>query len=130
MELINTLGRAEDSPQMRAVIKEGLEAVVLMLSPIVPHITQALWEILGHDGLVMQQAWLKADPAALTRDSVEVVVQVNGKLRAHLQVASDLDSAAIEQLALNDPHVQRFLEGKTVKKVVVVKGKLVNVVVA
>lgn len=130
MELINTLGRAEDSPQMRAVIKEGLEAVVLMLSPIVPHITQALWEILGHDGLVMQQAWLKADPAALTRDSVEVVVQVNGKLRAHLHVASDLDSAAIEQLALNDPHVQRFLEGKTVKKVVVVKGKLVNVVVA
>jgi leucyl-tRNA synthetase len=130
MELINTLGRAEDSPQMRAVIKEGLEAVVLMLSPIVPHITQALWEILGHDGLVMQQAWLKAAPAALTRDSVEVVVQVNGKLRAHLQVASDLDSATIEQLALNDPHVQRFLEGKTVKKVVVVKGKLVNVVVA
>jgi leucyl-tRNA synthetase len=130
MELINTLGRAEDSPQMRAVIKEGLEAVVLMLSPIVPHITQSLWEILGHDGLVMQQAWLKADPSALTRDSVEVVVQVNGKLRAHLQVASDLDSAAIEHLALNDPHVQRFLEGKTVKKVVVVKGKLVNVVVA
>jgi len=129
MELINSLSRAKDTPQSRAVIQEGLEAIVLMLSPIVPHITQALWQKLGHSGLILYAAWPQVDESALKRDEIEMVVQVNGKLRGHISVPVDADKQSIETMALNEPNVQRFTAGKTLKKVIVVPKKLVNVVV-
>ncbi len=130
MELLNHLSRAEETTTTkRALIQEGLEAVVLMLAPIVPHITQALWQILGHHDLILKAPWPKVDAAALQRDEIELVVQVNGKLRAHITVAIDADKQTIETVALNEPHVQRFISNKMVKKVIVVPNKLVNVVI-
>ncbi|NJO17968.1 MAG: leucine--tRNA ligase [Thioploca sp.] len=130
MELLNHLSRAEETTTTkRALIQEGLEAVVLMLAPIVPHITQALWQILGHHDLILKAPWPKVDVAALQRDEIELVVQVNGKLRAHITVAIDADKQTIETIALNEPHVQRFISNKMVKKVIVVPNKLVNVVI-
>lgn len=130
MELLNTLSRAKDSPQMRAVIREGLNATVLMLSPIVPHISQELWQLLGHEGQVLNAPWPAVDKAALVRDEVTLVVQVNGKVRARLNVAADLDKEAVETLALSEPNVQKFTEEKTIRKIIVVPKKLVNIVVA
>jgi leucyl-tRNA synthetase len=130
MELLNGLSRAKDRPQTRAVIREGLEAVVVMLSPIVPFMTQVLWQGLGHSGLVLDAAWPQVDKSALERDELKMVVQVNGKLRGHITVPVAADKQTIETMALNEPNVQRFTAGKTVKKVIVVPKKLVNVVVA
>ena len=130
MELLNHLSRAEETTTKRALIQEGLEAVVLMLAPIVPHITQALWQALGHRDLIINASWPKVDATALQRDEIELVVQVNGKLRAHITIAIDADKSTIETTALNEPNVQRFVGDKMVKKVIVVPNKLVNVVIA
>ncbi len=129
MELLNAFNKATDTPQTRAVMQEGLEAVVLMLSPIVPHITQILWEALGHQGLTLEAGWAKLDQTALIRDEIEITVQVNGKLRARIAISVNADKQTIENIVLNDPQVQKFIEGKPIKKVVIVPQKLVNVVV-
>jgi len=131
MELINILYKFEDdTPQGRAVVQEALEAVILMLSPIVPHIAHVLWQGLGHQDAVLDHPWPEADPAALAREVVELVVQVNGKLRGRVSVPADAARGEIEGAALADPNVQRHLDGKAVKKIVVVPGRLVNIVVA
>jgi leucyl-tRNA synthetase len=129
MELLNSLSKADNTPQSRAVMKEGLTALVQMLSPVVPHITQELWHVLGHHELLVNVTWPAVDTSALQRDTVELVVQVNGKLRARIAVAIDASNHEIEQAALADENVQRFIEHKVIKKIVVVAGKLVNVVV-
>ena len=130
MELTNTLYKAveDTSAQGRAVLQEGLEAAVLLLAPIVPHVTQELWEILGRDGLVINAAWPQADPAALVQDTLKLVVQVNGKVRGQIQVDAGAAGEALERAALEEPNVRRFIDGKTVRKVIVVPGRLVNVV--
>jgi leucyl-tRNA synthetase len=129
MELCNELGKLDPAQeQARAVMDEALQAVVLMLCPIVPHVCHSLWQALGGEGDVMNAAWPAADEAALVRDSIEMVVQVNGKVRAKMQVPADADKAAVESLALGQDNVQRFLDGVTVRKVIVVPGKLVNIV--
>ncbi len=129
MELLNALGKFEDdSDSGRAIKREGLEAIVLMLAPIVPHICHELWHRLGHEGMVVDARWPKADPEALAQDTVSLVVQVNGKLRGKIQVAADAGKTEVEQAALTEPNVQRFIEGKTVRKVIVVPGRLVNIV--
>jgi leucyl-tRNA synthetase len=109
-------------------VQEALEFIVLMLSPIVPHAAHALWHELGHAGAIVDAPWPKPDPAALAQDSVEIVVQVNGKLRSRIAVRADADEGTIRAAALADANVQRFIEGKPVRKVIVVPGKLVNVV--
>ena len=130
MELLNDIGKLKsDSAQARAVVKEGLEAIVLMLSPITPHISHALWSALGNDGAVVDQSWPAFDESAMTRDSIELVVQVNGKLRGRLEVAADADKETVEKLAIEDENVQRHIDGKTVRKVIVVPGRLINIVV-
>jgi leucyl-tRNA synthetase len=130
MELINALYRFEDNTtQGRAVMQEALEAIVLMLSPIVPHISHALWHELGHTEAVVSARWPQVDATALIKDSVELVVQVNGKLRARVAVPTSADRAQAEAAALADENVQRFVGGKQIKKIVVVPGKLVNIVV-
>ena len=131
MELLNALTRAPgSSPQDRALKQEAYETVTLLLAPIVPHVAEALWKGLGRQGSVMQAPWPKPDPAALKRDTLELVVQVNGKLRGHIRVPADAVREVIEQTALEAAFVQSFVAGKSVKKVVVVPGKLVNVVAA
>lgn len=131
MELLNELYRFEDeSEQGKAVMRQAVNTVVLMLSPIVPHITQKLWQLLGHDSLIIEQAWPQFDEAALERDSIELVVQVNGKLRSKIYVPADADNDAIENIALKDEKIQLNIQDKTVRKVIVVPGRLVNLVVA
>jgi leucyl-tRNA synthetase len=110
------------------VAYEALRAVVLMLNPIVPHICHDLWQVLGGEGDVLNAPWPIVDESALTRDSIEMVVQVNGKVRAKMQVAADADKSAVEASALEQDNVQRFLDGVSVRKVIVVPGKLVNIV--
>jgi leucyl-tRNA synthetase len=130
MELLNAVNRFDDdSEQGRAVVREALEAVVLMLSPIVPHICHALWERLGHESALIDQPWPAFDESALERDLVDLVVQVNGKLRGKISVAVDADRDSIIELALADPNAQRFIAGNEIKKTIIVPGRLVNIVV-
>jgi leucyl-tRNA synthetase len=129
MELLNELGRAgDDSAQGRAVMQEALEAVVLMLSPIVPHITHALWKALGGEPAVIECRWPVCDRNALVQEELTLVVQVNGKVRGKVSVPADAGQDAIESRVLEEPNVRKHLQGKPVKKVIVVPGKLVNVV--
>ncbi|MDX1512511.1 MAG: leucine--tRNA ligase [Gammaproteobacteria bacterium] len=130
MELVNALAKSGDeSEQGRAVMREGLDAVVLMLAPIVPHAAHVLWRALGHETAVIDERWPVADESALERDAIDLVVQVNGKLRGHISVSKSADRKTIESEALENPNVQRFVEGRTIRKLIVVPGKLVNVVV-
>lgn len=129
MELCNELAKLDTgNPQSRAILNEALEAVVKMLSPIAPHITQELWQALGHKDDFLNASWPVVDESALTRDSIEIVVQVNGKVRDRMEVSVDASKDAIEADALAQDNVKRFLEGVSVRKVIVVPGKLVNIV--
>ena len=130
MELLNALNRFKDtSASGRVVVHEGLEAVVLLLSPIVPHICHELWHVLGHEDAVVNVPWPRADASALVREMVEIVVQVNGKLRGRISVAADAGTEAISAAALADENVKRFVADKPIRKTIVVPGRLVNVVV-
>jgi leucyl-tRNA synthetase len=102
---------------------------VLVLSPIAPHICQALWEALGEPGLLVAARWPEVDASALVQDTIELVVQVNGKLRGRVQVPADASEALVREAALADPNVQRFMEGKPLRKFVYVPGRLANLVV-
>ena len=129
MELSNALSELSDRDgQNLAVEREALRATVLMLSPIAPHVCHSLWPLLGGEGAVMDAPWPALDQSALVRDSVEMAVQVNGKLRARMEVAANAEKEAIEALALEQDNVQKFIDGNTVRKVIVVPGKLVNIV--
>ena len=129
MELMNSVGRFVDvSQQGRAVMQEALETSVLLLAPITPHICHELWNELGHDDAVLDATWPEADDSAMVKASQQIVVQVNGKVRAKLELAVDLDKEALQKAALDDENVQRFIEGNTIRKVIVVPGKLVNIV--
>ncbi|MBR9872557.1 MAG: leucine--tRNA ligase, partial [Gammaproteobacteria bacterium] len=129
MELLNEVSKlGDDEPQSRAVRQEALDVAVLVLSPIVPHICHQLWHALGHSETVVDASWPVADESAMVRSEIEVVLQVNGKVRAKQSVPADISKDDLEKLALENENVQRFTEGKTVRKVIVVPGKLVNVV--
>jgi leucyl-tRNA synthetase len=130
MELLNSLAKfPQPAPQDRAVVHEALEIAVLGLSPIIPHCTHALWEALGHRGALIDEPWMQADPQALETSTVQMVVQVNGKLRGHISIAVDATDEVIRAAALADPNVQKFVGAAAVRKVVIVPGKLVNIVV-
>jgi len=130
MELLNAINKFDDSSDAgRAVEHEALEAVVVMLSPMTPHICHALWRELGHETALIDQRWPEFDESALELDMIELVVQVNGKLRGRVSVPADADKASIEQTAVTDENVQRFVDGKEIRKVIVVPGRLVNIVV-
>jgi leucyl-tRNA synthetase len=131
MELMNAYGKVDgDDAVTRSVRQEVLENVTLLLSPIVPHICQALWAELRSNGVIEDATWPSTDQSAMVQDEVELVVQVNGKLRGSITVAKTLAKEAIEQHAIAQPFVQKFLEdGATVRKIIVVPNKLVNIVV-
>jgi leucyl-tRNA synthetase len=113
------------------VRQEVLQGVALLLSPIVPHICQALWAELKPNSHILDAGWPVADPSAMVQDSIEYVVQVNGKLRGNLTVPRETEKATIEQLTLTQDFVTKFLvDGASVRKIIVVPNKLVNVVIS
>ena len=130
MELLNHVSKFDDmSDQGRAVRHEALQAMVLLLNPVTPHVSHSLWQALGHPATLLEDVpFPQADPAALLRDAITLAVQVNGKLRGTIEVAVDVGKDEVERLALAEPSVARFLEGMSVRKVIVVPGKIVNIV--
>ena len=130
MELLNVLAKFDDaSDNGRALRQEVLESVVLLLNPITPHACHALWQQLGHPQTLLEDiAFPQADPEALKRDALTLAVQVNGKLRGTIEVAADASREQIEALGLAEPNAAKFLEGLTVRKVIIVPGKIVNIV--
>ena len=129
MELLNEVGKLTDNEsQTIAVRHEALNSAVLLLSPIAPHICHSLWNMLGNQGAIANAPWPTLDESALVRSSIEMVIQVNGKVRGKIQVAADASKEAVEKLALEDSNVQRFTDGVTIRKVIVVPGRLVNIV--
>ncbi|MBA1273491.1 leucine--tRNA ligase [Stutzerimonas azotifigens] len=129
MTLMNVLEKAPStSEQDRALLQEGLETVALLLAPITPHICHTLWEQLGKTGAIIDATWPSVDESALVQDSLTLVVQVNGKLRGQIEVAANASRESVEAQARANENVVRFTEGLTIRKVIVVPGKLVNIV--
>jgi leucyl-tRNA synthetase len=130
MELVNTLAKFTDnSDNGKAVRQEALEAIVLMLAPMVPHICHQLWLDLGHEQAVVSASWPQVDSSALEQDTIELVIQVNGKLRSKISVSATATTDEVQTMALNDEQALRFIDGKSIRKVIVVPKKLVNIVV-
>ena len=129
MELMNKLTRADTKTQQdRAILQEALLAVVKLLSPITPHISAELYEALGQQDEVLDTPWPVVDQSALVEDSKLIVVQVNGKLRAKLTVATDAQQDVVQAMALKDGNVSKFTDGKTIRKIIFVPGRLLNIV--
>jgi leucyl-tRNA synthetase len=138
MELINAVVKFQNDDNQNPnnkkekkncpITKHALETAVLLLSPVVPHICQELWQLSGHTELVVDANWPKCDENALSRDEILIIMQVNGKTRGKMEVAVDLSKQAIEELAMKDENVTKFINGKTVRKVIVVPGRLINIV--
>ena len=130
MKILNALERASGAgASPGATLTEGMSILLRLLSPIAPHIAHTLWRELGYGEDILHAPWPEPDAAALERDEIELVVQVNGKLRANIRVAKTAGRDAIEAAAIANEQVQKFVAGQKVKKVVVVPGRLVNVVV-
>lgn len=130
MELMNEVNRCADrsTPENLAVEREAIEAAIILLAPVAPHIGHTLWEALGHDSNIIDQAWPTVDEAALVKASITIVIQVNGKVRTKLDVANGISNEDLEAMALANDNVKKFTDGNTVRKVIVVPGKLVNIV--
>ena len=130
MELLNEITRSADrsTPNGLAVEREALEAATLLLAPIVPHACHALWQAFGNEVAVLDAPWPTVDEAALVKDTITIVAQVNGKVRAKLDAPANADKDALEKIALADESVLKHIDGKMIRKVIVVPGKLVNIV--
>ncbi|MGE5548181.1 MAG: leucine--tRNA ligase [Solirubrobacterales bacterium] len=129
-EMTNALGELDAGAADAAwVLREGLEAAAQLANPMMPHLAEEMWQALGHATPLVETAWPEADSALLTEDSVTVAVQVNGKLRATIELPKDCDAAAAEQTALAQPQVLAAMSGKPPRKVIVVPNRIVNVVV-
>ncbi len=130
MELMNSLAKIKATETTaRHLMQEALESIVILLSPIVPHICHVLWRELKPGSELLDQPWPKADNSALVQDEIKLILQVNGKLRSQISITKDTAAAEIERIALNDEQIQKYIDGKPVKKVIVVPGRLVNIVV-
>ena len=128
MSVLRAHPAAGASPGQMAARHEALSILARVISPFMPHLAESCWERLGCDGLVVDAPWPKPDPALLTEDEAVLAVQINGKRRAEIRAPNDADDKAIEAIALRDDDVQRHLQGLTVRKVIVVKGRIVNIV--
>ncbi len=129
MELVNGLNTYVNTEANPAVVKEGIENLVLLLSPFVPHITEEMWQLLGKKGSVHEQKWPEYDPEALKRDEVTIVIQINGKVRDKMVVDVDVDEETLKAEALGRPKVKKYTEGKEIIKTITVPKKLINIVV-
>ena len=129
MELLNEVGKHNEKDQQTLAVRhEAFISAVLLLSPIAPHICHSLWYALGHTDSVIDASWPMLDEEALVRSTITLVLQVNGKVRGKIEVAADISREDIEKIALTDENVQRFVEGNTIRKIIVVPGRLVNIV--
>jgi leucyl-tRNA synthetase len=137
-ELVNAVATVVNGQSWKAegfdaslgwAIREALEALVLLTAPMMPHLAEECWQELGHRTLIVDAAWPVADPALLVEDSITIAVQVNGKRRDELTIARDADNATVERAALALEKVEKAIDGKPVRKVIVVPGKIVNIVV-
>jgi len=128
MSMVNVLNKLGDSEAELATLHEGISIVLRLLAPIAPHVTHQLWVDLGYGDDIQHADWPQVDEDALKQESIELVVQVNGKVRAKISVPADADKDAVEQIAKDNENVQRFTDGKAIRKVIVVPGKLVNIV--
>ena len=133
MKMLNTLeaAQSDSSTEFAAVMRESLSIFLRVLYPVVPHITYVIWQELGYENTVgdlLNAPWPEVDASALEQDEIEMVVQVNGKLRSSIRVPKAADKAAIETIALENENVRKFITG-TPKRVIVVPNKLVNIVV-
>ncbi|WP_260294062.1 leucine--tRNA ligase [Sedimenticola hydrogenitrophicus] len=128
MKITNTLYKLGDSPADSALLREGISIVLRLLGPIAPHVTHHLWRELGFGEEILDSPWPRADEAALVQESIQYVVQVNGKVRAKIEVPTDADRGSIEQQALADPNACKFIGDARIRKVIVVPNKLVNIV--
>jgi leucyl-tRNA synthetase len=130
MELLNAVAKHDArSLAGRVVVHEALEIAVMCLSPMIPHVTHELWRQLGHDNALIHERWWTPDPDALVQDAIEISVQVNGKMRARVSVPADATQEIAVQAALADANVQKYVEGKPIRKAIYVPGKLANLVV-
>jgi leucyl-tRNA synthetase len=132
MELVNhmyTIDANERHAHQAAVMRHALETVILLLSPIVPHFCEEIWQNLGYEGSILTFSWPDHREDALVKDEVVIVVQVNGKLRGRFTTALDTDEASLKAAAMADEKVNKFIDDKAVRKVIVVPNKLVNIVV-
>ncbi len=129
MEYTNALNREKSALWKRPVWDEAVSALLLLMAPITPHIAEELWAALGKPYSIHQQAWPSWDEAQLVETTVELPVQINGKVRGRITAAADADEETLKQLALEEPNVQRYLEGKEIRKIIVPQGKIVSIVV-
>ena len=130
MELLNAVGKFDSKPLYgRVVAHEALEIAVMCLSPMIPHVTHELWHQLGHETALVHERWWAVDREALVQDTIEISVQVSGKMRARVSVPADASQDVAVAAALQDANVQKFVEAKPIRKAIYVPGKLVNIVV-
>jgi leucyl-tRNA synthetase len=123
-------GTGDEGREMeRIVVSEAIDLFLRILHPFAPHITDELWERLGNEGSLFTQSWAEVDEEALVQETVTIVVQVNGRVRGHIVVPIDADEATIKELALQEPNVRAHLEGKEIKRIIIVPRKIVNIVV-
>ena len=129
-ELSNDITAYESSENVNGpILREAFEALVQLIAPIMPHLAEELWQHLGHDGLVLDAPWPKADQSLLQAEKITIAVQVNGKVRATITLPQDADKKLAEETALADENVQRAIDGKDIRKLIVVPNRIVNVVV-
>jgi leucyl-tRNA synthetase len=128
MEMVNALNDYKDSDISKDVLKEALENLLLLLAPFAPHITEEMWHKIGHESSIHLMPWPKCDESALVVDEIEIVVQVNGKLRDKIKIPAQATDEEMQEMALKSERLIPFLEGKKVVKVITVPKKLVNIV--
>jgi len=128
MTMVNTLNKLQDSPADAMILNEGMSILLRLLAPIAPHTTHQLWQDLGYGDDILLAGWPELDESALQQDNMEYVVQVNGKVRAKIQVAADADQQAVEHAAMANDNVQKFIGDANVRKIIVVPNKLVSIV--
>ena len=133
MELVNALYQIErpsrDDRESLSVIRKAIETVIILLAPIVPHITEELWEMIGGEGALSSRSWPAYDNEAAQEEEITIVIQVQGKVRSRIEVSADESDEKIKELALEDGKIRTYIEGKNVVKVIYVPKKLVNIVV-
>ncbi len=130
MELANEITAFEPaSDEDLSVLKFSIENLILLLSPFSPHIAEELWEAAGNNPSVFEQPWPEWDEEAAKEEEIEMVVQVNGKLRARVMISAGTPDDEMKKLAIDDPRIKEIIGDKAIKKVIVVKGKLVNIVI-
>jgi leucyl-tRNA synthetase len=134
MELVNQLYKSKETMKTSAngplLLSSAISSVLTILAPITPHICEELWQAMGYESPLSEQPWPHYDPKALSRDEITIVVQVNGKLRGRIAVPAGASKQSVQEAALADPNVAKHIAGKTIRKIIVIPEKLVNVVVS